>query len=1402
MTKEKETYNAYFNIDPHYYAAVTKDLIDSGKVSWKHFYPHETFVKLLEKTHSVLSGKENASLWVEGAYGTGKSHAALTVKSLLEEPDKEVEAYFKDFGIKKDLRQKWLAVKNAGKLLTIHRIGSSSIRTDNELIFAVQDSIMRALEARGIKNCGQASLKDATLNWLAVKRNRDYFSDLIADEEYAFIFGSQSVEKIISLLEKGTSDEVTELMKNILEVAEKNGITAFRLDIQGLVEWIKDVISNNNLSGILFIWDEFTEFFQNNPYSLTGFQSLVEISQSHPFYFMIVSHESRSLFRNDATAKKILGRFVEPIKIELPENMAFRLMAQAMKTTEDEVLKKEWDECKAELNEQLIDARATICSCVKDSEKKSGALSDEELMGVVPIHPFAALLLKHLSVAFSSNQRSMFSFIISNDENSKAFKWFINKYGPLDSDNLLTVDMLWDFFYGNSQTGLNEEVRFVLDSYNLVDSSKLTLDELRVFKAVLLLEAITTRVKDVELLKPNERNVDLAFSGTYWPVGKARSIAVKLVEDGLLFERNVGGGKKEFTVANSTGDAETIRKKKEEVVKKTKTQDLVTFANLESAIELPPSIKDRFVIKAASAANFSQVLSKLEAQEETGRFRVLITFALNEDEAVQIREKISKAAGSNVIFIDASETPMGQELFEEYVENKAYSEYYFKSDKNRSEKYSAQSEKSLETWKSRIVTSGRFALYTKDRPNGELIQSLNDLKQELIKFDRQQYPCGLEQFNVIANMFAKNPLGQGAECGIIQKTTGTFRSSNKNTSLEKALEGAWGVEHYWEDSTKKSLPIVKIKLAVEKLVQEGFSGKTGRVGVYSIFKELQEKPFGFIANNLTAFVLGFVLKEYANENYFWTNGSTTEAMTVEKMKTMIANALKQELTPSNRFHEEFIVTMSENQRAFLKCSAKVFRIDSTRCDSVERARDQIRLAMKSLKFPIWCVKYTLSSEKLSTPVETIKETIDDFCGVANSANSGVGSESELASRIGKAALGNPKLVEDLVRLITSDNCQKGMLAYIGQFQGGRLKELADELDDSGAYLDEVKKKFNADDANWVWNPETADAKIADVILDYEIILESNKTLPKCVTLDDVVRRWNEKTNNIRLSFDAMKKAVGDLAGLLEILYFMKANSSLPEQKKKAFYNLLLTQRESFDQFYGNQAAVFKNVAGSLLGDLDDADINELFKTFSSGQFTKESQEYFTYVDSQISEYQKGQLKTKLRDLWHEKTGTQSPKDWSERYETPILCMFGDKERFDAKRVFETVSSSSPMEQDAQFALHYLKGATFYSRLADSEERDRCFLERIVGDYAVLLDDPNEVRKYLKNHSPEDVYSWTDNLVIQNLIKTHADKKYKTGGCSKAWDVVDEMDPDTLRKYVKDLITDNVRVGVEILRSKK
>ena len=143
------------------------------------------------------------------------------------------------------------------------------------------------------------------------------------------------------------------------------------------------------------------------------------------------------------------------------------------------------------------------------------------------------------------------------------------------------------------------------------------------------------------------------------------------------------------------------------------------------------------------------------------------------------------------------------------------------------------------------------------------------------------------------------------------------------------------------------------------MIQRGFSSSSGRISILSIFEALEEAPFGFLPSNIAAFILGFVLKEYAVSDYFWSNGSNSESMSVDKMKQMIANAINQRVTPNRNYKEEYIVAMSSEQKSFLNCTAHVFNIASSNCGSIESARDQVRSKMKQLTFPIWCIKYLL-----------------------------------------------------------------------------------------------------------------------------------------------------------------------------------------------------------------------------------------------------------------------------------------------------------------------------------------------------------------------------------------------------------------------------------------------------------
>ena len=1408
---EHTTYQNYFDIDPKYYAAVTADLIRSGKVKWNAFYPHESFINLLEKTHTMLSGKDSRSLWVEGAYGTGKSHAALTVKSMLEASDEEIRAYFHEFGLREDLCEQLITDKNHGRLITIHRIGSAAIHSDQDLILALQDSITAALRAHGIENRGEASLRDAALRWFTEKdANRVYFDSLIQEDKYMWDFGGRHVEEVIDVLQNaGDERAISKMMRNILRVAEDNGITALRLDIPAMCEWIKSVLEQNDISAILFVWDEFSEYFINNANSLTGFQSLVEISESHPFYFLIVTHETTQLdqYLIKDMRKKILNRFIsdKTVVIEMPENMAFRLMAQAMRETDDAVLKPQWLEYKADLNDVLNEARTAIISHARKTATmgQKTVLSDAELRGVVPIHPYAALVLKHMSVAFNSNARSMFDFIISNDmTDAKGFKWYISEYGPEDPLNLLTIDMLWDFFNGKNQSGLNDEVRVILDSYGLLRQGSLTPDQDRVFKTVLLLEAISLRVPNVDLLRPNEQNVDLAFSGTDWVKGKARHIAIGLCEQGLLFEKPVGRGMKEYTAANRDSDIGKINKLKDEARMGLKTQDLIANDPLATVPELAVEIRQRFLIEKATAANFTQTCTRAAGKSRPNRFSMVVGFAMNDGEAAAVKQAIVKAINqpSNQLFFIECLTPMGNDLVNQYVENMAYRKNYLQNDKTRATHYEEQAKKCLTEWKDRIL-AGPFLLYTPEQKSGIRAANFDALQDELRRQNHQVYFCGLEQFHLNETMFLKNSLAQGAECGIRGELKGAYRSGNARTSLATALEGAWEEKgEYWNDPMKRSLPISRMKQRVEETIRENFEKPAGRVSMLAIYESLEDAPFGFLPCSVTAFVLGFLLKEYVRPDYFWSNGSTSERMTVEKMKQMIAEAVNQKFSPSPKYREEYIVSMSPQQRAFLTCTAAAFHIPAAQCGSVESARDQIRVKMKGLAFPIWCLKYTLEAAPLQTPAERITAVIDAYCGIANTANAGKTTESDLADQIGTLVQEHPAIPRDLEQLLTNEMCRKGMLAYIDRFRGGLLRQLANDIGDGGAYLDEVKKKFNADAANWVWGTETADEKISDVILEYQIIAESNRVLPKSITLRDTVLEWNKRSGNIRIPYDVLRKYVGELGDLLHQLYYMKQSGQLQEQYKQPFYDTLVAQRENFEAFYKNQLPCFNQAAGTFLEGLEETDIDAFFRQIPSGQFTKSSTEYYQYIEKKAEEYRRGIRKTQLKTLWRQKTGTDDPVAWSEQYGTPIFCMLEYAERLEAKKHFSAITASAPGNTEIAQAIAYLESAGFYDRLQDPEERDRCFMLRVVGDYAIMLPDAEKIRRDLRESVPEKVYDWMGNSAVQARLRLLAEKQYKLGGCERAQAVIDRMDPAELRRYLNDLIADNITVGIEILKN--
>lgn len=148
---------------------------------------------------------------------------------------------------------------------------------------------------------------------------------------------------------------------------------------------------------------------------------------------------------------------------------------------------------------------------------------------------------------------------------------------------------------------------------------------------------------------------------------------------------------------------------------------------------------------------------------------------------------------------------------------------------------------------------------------------------------------------------------------------------------------------------------------------------------------------------------------------------------------------------------------------------------------------------------------------------------------------------------------------------------------------------------------------------------------------------------------------------------------------------------------------------------------------------------------------------------------------------------------------PILCLIPDTEIPKAKAAFAAVNRAKPDESAVDKAMEYFSAASFWSLLSDDAALDRAFRNGIIKSYSVMLKDIREVKSYLYSHITADPYDWFGLPEIDKKLKQMAEAKYNQGGCDQALAKIDDMDISEVKRYLKELIKDNMVVGMEIIK---
>lgn len=1340
-------YCEYFDVNESYFPCIDESAINAG-APWETTYPHETFIDLLNSAEKMLGGTTNRSIWIHGAYGTGKSQCAYALKKILEVPNDELRAYWDRYEpLKKNkaLLEKLIGHKEQG-VLTAYRYASGSITSPQLLFLAVQESIRAALDAVPGSYKGENTLKESVIAWLTDSSHNAFVNSLLQKPEWVSEFSQSSADEIINSLRKRS--DVSSLMESIFKMAEKEGITALSLTADSLCAWIKDIVAQNHTKVVL-IWDEFSGFFRQNRNSLDEFQKIVALCQETHFYFVIVTHPITSIagasISKDDPMSVVQQRYKQ-IEITLPPNIAFELIGHAFSVIP--AAKDQWEVMTGDLNSKISASKIAVM-------KAAVVKSDSVMQHMLPIHPMAALVLKNIASAFQSNQRSMFDFIKTpKDLDVHAFQWFIQNTRPDSDRSLLTVDMLWDFFYEKGKDYLTSDIKLILDTYP--QQTNLTEKEKVVLKTILIMQAVDQRLGGtIPVLKATDQNLSYAFEGD-WDVyeNECKSIAKALVKKGVLIQTPIADGKQVYSAAVLAGDGAKIDRLKDEVRKNgTITKLVEEGTQLASALSLTPPLRLRYAVNTDTGAlpvvtvtNFVKMMDQLKVKDTSWHFFAVLALARTDEEAQTFRNMIKKTIGNaeykTILVIDALSSPLGLELFEEYVSYSAMSMYYNGNNNQQSKDNARKAREVLDrTWRDRIH-DGSFIVWSYANQDGEKATGANAVHtiMQTVVLNRYNhvpdFTKGLTESqlkNTQTKQVAKYGFGLSDVKGLI-------------AGCEKTVLGkVWNRDTYWSDQELEKEPISIIKRSVDKLIHEAFR-ENGRISIDEIC-ELLETTYGFAPCNLTAFVLGFLLKEYKGDPFRSQDSEgLRESMTPDKLSEMIGNYY------SKKAKTTYIVSLTPEEKSFYELTEKAWRITPNTCTSPTQASSLIQAKMRDFVYPVW----TLEEVDNTGVYDIVKKYIALIQSDGKAAHT-------IAIEIGKIGMQRSSCGDHLQALLTADNCLNGMSLFIQHFEGGKLSTLAKEIGASDHVLSDIKKLFSVKHAAQ-WIASTGEDEIRKLTVEYSFVKVTNALLNVSKdSKEGAFKSWRELLKFLGLSCESIQAKYPALNNLFTLLLkIVNYEDILPDNMKMLRDELTIHNTEMHD-LLSSPLNSFIDLYAPYLTGFSHEECEIIKNSITEDMFVLSATKGNAVVKKAADDYRKGQVKDQLFRLWSERTGgTKSPKHWSEYYKTPILCCIDPEIYGEAKKAFAVLNSSQHSESEIKMALEFCEGADFFDVIADSDYRNKCFMEQIVGCYSKLLPDITAIRSALEDTDIAP-YDWADDPRIKAKIKNMASVEYNAGG---------------------------------------
>jgi hypothetical protein len=1350
---------------------------------WLNFYPHSSFVEFLRILLKQMDGGKK-SVWLTGAFGTGKTFAALVLQKLFNADDTLIKQYFekrKD-QFSSDTLYNTLKKFREDRVLAIFETGSDAVGAKEQFLVRIESAVIKELQERKLKIPPKGELD--TIIKRVEEEGENFFKtrDSIQDQ----LPNLTPLYKTFSDLKKDLENDALRdgLLSDILRVFRERRIF-LELSSQSLLMWIEQVLEQNSLKKLLFIWDEFSSYVDRNRSELKTLEELAEAAQDGKFYFIPITHMKIDAYlaSGSENAKKANDRF-EFRTLEMPNDTAFQLAADAFQIVP--TMKEQWEE-----------ERATLWHCVKDVVdihfKNGSDVSPESFKKILPIHPVAAFVLKYLSTFIGSNQRSLFDYLKGND-NGMEFQEFIEAGGPsIPNKQYLTVDHLWKYFIERDDLGLIQEVREVRIEFNR--HHNLTIEEQRVFRTVLLFSLLSKLSKDgTELLEPTIKNIVESFKGDYSIPGVDQ--VINQLKEKQCF--TIINGRCEMFRSNvNTVDLETAKDKLRSKFNTLVLGDTTKNA-LESKIKSYNINYNRFVVRVSSVDSLTANIPNRELFAPNSGNQILVQFILakNNEEQLRIPEKIKSLAKQyadyRMVFLTMPLTFCDNNTnnWEKYIEQYAQKELV--TDKASKEVYNDAIEQINKEWQQRIANTQIIYGY-KPTVNGETENrelTWNTLKDYLLNFIKQTLSDCVDEYSG----YSQNALGalkglqQWAKAGINFQGMGPT-NQGINAFKQKGITS----DPAWFDSNPQH-PLTKMRnFCLDKRKNTVGKNNPCSCSIRKIYIDLQRPPFGLQCVPYSAFVLGFILKEWLHENLQWTNGQITKPLDLVSLVEIIEQVVQDD--GRNKIKDEkLICRLSKEENAFVKHANEMFGFDVDKNGSVESTINAIKsyISKVSNKVPLWVLPDYIASNNHPLAGE-LRTVIENLClsFIASTSKKNTEERINYITKVGELLLQHKELAKEFESFIQVDAFENAFRLWIDNVEPS-LKQHAIEVGDMASQYTQTLKEKCAQESGWLWNQTDYSDLLSTTKREYEII-RYVKLLMDCSSFlpykEAISRLRNAVFNKNKVSCKLLVQKYPTLETFFEVLA-KEDNDDISESILKCLQSELETIRKLFIDTSAKQIQI--DLLAGFLQDVPSAkeSLIEIYDSLPSG--SRENEDiYLKTVRFRIGAYWTNSLAAQIHRVWQEKTKTESPDDWSSQNKLPLWLLFENKET--ATEIQKVIKKSSDFTSQKLETLLATINQWETSTTSDCQKR---FLDECVpSKYHKLGINATDLCSFLEQHlGKPTTWQYPDlTTAVETFIREQYQLQFKTQVVEKIRSLSDKDLKDTLIYCVE-----NPDVGLLIL----